>query len=245
MGAASPGVVTRDAAGGLRATCPAYLAQRRRRRSDSGRALKAMNAPRKLVLLGFGGHARSVADVALTAGYTQLWFVDDNAAEGERFLEFPVQKFMPPDAAGWVYVPCAGDNRRREAQIQELISANLSITTIISPSATIGPGSAIGPGCFIGHHAHVGPLAKLGRGCIINTGGIVEHDCTVGDCVHVSVNSISAGRSTLGDRVFLGAGAVVIDGVSVTGDVTIGAGGVVAESIELPGTYAGVPARLI
>lgn len=204
-----------------------------------------MSAPPHLVLLGFGGHARSVADVALTAGYTKLWFVDDNAAEGERFLEFPVQKFMPPDPRDWVYVPCAGDNRRREAQIQELISANLALTTIVSPSATIGHGSAIGPGCFIGHHAHVGPLAKLGKGCIVNTGGIVEHDCAVGDCVHVSVNSILAGRSSLGDRVFLGAGAVVIDGISVTSDVTIGAGGVVAESIESPGIYAGVPARRI
>jgi len=38
---------------------------------------------------------------------------------------------------------------------------------------------------------------------------------------------------------------VVIDGISVTNDVTIGAGGVVAESIELPGIYAGVPARKI
>jgi UDP-N-acetylbacillosamine N-acetyltransferase len=204
-----------------------------------------MSAPLHLVLLGFGGHARSVADVGLTAGYTKLWFVDDNAAEGERFLDFPVRKFMPTDAGGWVYVPCAGDNRRREVQIQELISADLPIATIISPTATIGHGSAIGPGCFIGHHAHIGPLAKLGKGCIINTGGIVEHDCTTGDCVHVSVNSILAGRSSLGDRVFLGAGAVVIDGISVTNDVTIGAGGVVAESIELPGIYAGVPARKI
>jgi UDP-N-acetylbacillosamine N-acetyltransferase len=201
-----------------------------------------MSAPPNLVLLGFGGHARSVADVALTAGYTQLWFVDDNAAEGERFLEFPVRKFMPRQG-DWSYIPCAGDNRRREAQIRELIEANLPIATIISPTATIGHGATVGQGSFIGHHAHIGPLAKVGKACIVNTGGIVEHDCAVGDCVHVSVNSILAGRSSLGDRVFLGAGAVVIDGISVTSDVTIGAGGVVAASIEAPGTYAGVPAR--
>jgi UDP-N-acetylbacillosamine N-acetyltransferase len=204
-----------------------------------------MSARGDLVLLGFGGHARSVADVALTAGYGRLWFVDDNAAEGERFLDFPVQRLMPQDAGNWVYMPCAGDNRRREAQIRQLIDANLTVATIISPTATIGHGSSIGPGCFIGHHAHVGPLAKLGAGCIVNTGGIVEHDCIVGDCVHVSVNSILAGKSSLGDRVFLGAGAVVIDGISVGSDVTIGAGAVVAESIQLPGIYAGVPARKI
>ena len=33
--------------------------------------------PRGLVVLGFGGHARSVADIALTPGIEELIFVDD------------------------------------------------------------------------------------------------------------------------------------------------------------------------
>src|SRR5579863_1704052 len=118
MGATSSGVSARNAEGGVRPTQPAHVASRGRRlRRDFGRAFRTMSAPGDLVLLGFGGHARSVADVALTAGYGRLWFVDDNAAEGERFLDFPVQRLMPQDAGNWVYMPCAGDNRRREAQI--------------------------------------------------------------------------------------------------------------------------------
>lgn len=204
-----------------------------------------MSGPFGLVLLGFGGHSRSVADVALTAGYSRLLFVDENAGDGELFLEFPVQSTMPPQASDWVYMPCAGDNHRRLAQIRELQAANLPVTSIISPSATVGRGAMVGTGCFIGHHAHVGPLTRLGAGCIINTGAVVEHDCMIGQGAHVSVHSCIAGYCNLGDRTFLGAGSAVIDKVSVTCDVTVGAGGVVVSSIDSPGVYAGVPVRRI
>ena len=198
-----------------------------------------------LVLLGFGGHARSVADVALIAGFDRLLFVDENAKPKETFLGFPVQRLMPAPADGWVYMPCAGDNQRRRAQIRLIADAALPLATVISRSATVGHASSIGPGCFVGHHAHVGPLAVIGSGCIINTGAVVEHDCVVGECSHVSVHSCMAGRSKLGNGVFLGAGAVVVDGVSITDNVTIGAGGVVVAAIDSPGVYVGVPVRRI
>jgi UDP-N-acetylbacillosamine N-acetyltransferase len=194
--------------------------------------------------MGFGGHARSVADVALKAGYSQLLFVDENAKDGEVFLEFPVQRFMPAEGS-WLYMPCAGDNSLRLAQIRSLESANLPVATIVSPTATIAPGTALAPGCFVGHHAHVGPLTRLAAGCIINTGAIVEHDCNIGQGSHVSVHASVAGYCNLGDRVFLGVGSAVIDRISIGCDVTIGAGGVVIKSIEKPGVYAGVPVRLV
>jgi UDP-N-acetylbacillosamine N-acetyltransferase len=198
-----------------------------------------------LVLMGFGGHARSVADVALKAGYLRLVFVEETAADGECFLDFPIHRSMPAPTSDWVYIPCAGNNRRRSAQLRELMAADLPLATIVSPSATLGCGATVGPGSFVGNHAHVGPLARIGAGCILNTGATVEHDCVVGDCAHVSIHSTMAGYSVLGDRAFLGAGAVVIDKVSVASDVVIGAGGVVVRPIDSGGVYAGVPVRRI
>jgi UDP-N-acetylbacillosamine N-acetyltransferase len=200
---------------------------------------------RPLALLGCGGHARSVADVALTAGFETLLFVDENAKPGERILGFPVQCLMPAPSDGWEYMPCAGDNGRRLTQIRELAAANLPLATVISPCATIGAGATVDSGCFVGHHAHIGPLASIGAGCIINTGAIVEHECVIGECSHVAVRACIAGRSKLGDRVFLGAGSVVIDSISVASDVVIGAGGVVVAAIDSPGVYVGVPVRRI
>jgi len=198
-----------------------------------------------LVLLGCGGHARSVADVALSAGFDTLLFVDENANPGERILGFPVQCRMPAASGGWDYMPCAGDNRRRLAQIRELAARELPLATVISPTATIGAEAAVGPASFVGHHAHIGPLASIGAGCIINTGAVVEHECVIGECSHVAIRACVAGRSRLGDGVFLGAGAVVIDSISLASNVIIGAGGVVVAAIDSLGVYVGVPVRRV
>jgi UDP-N-acetylbacillosamine N-acetyltransferase len=198
-----------------------------------------------MVLLGCGGHARSVADVALAAGCERLLFVDEQARADETLLGFPVQRFLPPRAEGFVYVPCAGDNRRRLSQIRQLSEASLPMATVISPCATVGRSARVSPGCFVGHHAHIGPLTRLGFGCIVNTAAVVEHDCILEECCHVSIHSSVAGHSKLGDCVFLGAGAVVIHNISVASYAIIGAGGVVVSSIELPGTYVGVPVRRV
>jgi sugar O-acyltransferase (sialic acid O-acetyltransferase NeuD family) len=198
-----------------------------------------------LVLLSCGGHARSVADVALTAGFEPLCFVDEQARDGEISLGVPVQRGLPPHTSGLVYMPCAGNNQRRLEQIRQLTEAGLPLASVISPRASIGHGAVVSPGCFVGHHAHIGPQARIGAGCIVNTAAVVEHDCVLGECCHVSVHSSVAGRSRLGEGVFVGAGAVVIDNVSVADGVIVGAGGVVVADIEEPGTYVGVPVRKV
>jgi UDP-N-acetylbacillosamine N-acetyltransferase len=196
-----------------------------------------------LLLIGFGGHARSVADVALAAGFERLLFVAEHGESGETFAGFPVVRDMPSPADGWVCLPCAGNNLHRREQFRRLAAERWSIATVISPRATVGIGASVGPGSFLGHHAHVGPMTRIGTGAIVNTGAAIEHDCVLGEFCHVSVNASVAGRCQLGDLVFIGAGATVIDGISISGEVTIGAGSVAVADVNSPGTYAGVPAR--
>lgn len=205
-----------------------------------------MNKNNGLIILGFGGHARSIADVALSIGFKSLIFIDENAKEGETFLGFKVLRDLPDDIPdNWLFMPAAGDNQKRQNQVQFIHSAQKSIATIISKSATIGYGAKLSAGCFVAHHAHIGPMSSIGRACIINTGAIIEHECVVDDFAHLSVNSVLLGRSTLGKFVFLGAGTTVINGISISDQVTIGAGGVVVKSIYKSGVYVGIPAKLI
>ena len=199
---------------------------------------------KKLIILGFGGHARSVADVALACGYLDLLFVDSNAVPGESFLGYPVvQEFGHLDDSWCDAFAASGDGRQRREQCLTIARAGLQLVTLIAPSASVGAGSVIGPGCTVGHHAHIGPMAKIGRACIINTGAVVEHESRVGGYAHVSVNSTIAGRSELGAFSMLGAGATITDKVKVAGNVVVGAGAAVVASIESAGTYVGVPAR--
>jgi len=196
-----------------------------------------------LLVLGFGGHARSVGDVALAGGFERLLFLDENAREGEKFEgHLAVRALSVREGEEWKAFPAAGDNVRRERQCRD---APYPLATIVAPSATIGVGACLGEGTLVARNAHVGPLAQIGRGVILNTGCIVEHECIVGDFSHVSVNATVAGRARIGCRVMLGAGAVVIDNVSICDDAVIGAGAVVTRDITTSGTYVGIPARRI
>jgi UDP-N-acetylbacillosamine N-acetyltransferase len=200
--------------------------------------------PRGLVILGFGGHARSVADIALALGIEELIFVDETAAPNESLWGFPVRKVFDdrlPD--GWQTFAASGDNQTRHAQVAKIRERSWPLATLVSPTATIGTEASISAGCFIGHHAHIGPLSSIGTSCIINSGAMIDHECRIGDYTHVSVNSSVAGRCRLGSFVFLGAGAVVIDKVCIANSITVGAGGVVIEPLLEPGVYAGAPAR--
>ncbi|BBP86046.1 acetyltransferase [Pseudomonas sp. Pc102] len=201
---------------------------------------------KKLVILGFGGHARSVADVALCAGYDELLFVDSNVRPEENFLGHPTQVSTENiDWSQWDVIPAAGDNLRRSQQFRDMEELGVIPVSLVSPHATLGAGSSLSVGCLVGHHAHIGPMTIIGCGCIINTAAVIEHESIVGNFSHISVHATIAGRSRLGEFSMLGAGATIIDGISVTAGVTVGAGGVVNRPISSPGTYVGVPVRKI
>jgi UDP-N-acetylbacillosamine N-acetyltransferase len=203
--------------------------------------MTAAHTPVGLYLLGFGGHARSVADVAVAAGITQLVFVDANAKPGESFADFPAIVALPAKPeAGWQLFPASGDNRQRQEQVA---NASLPVATLIAPIAYLGLRAEILSGAFIAHHAHIGPAARIGCGTIVNTGALVDHESVVGDFSHVSVNATVAGRCRIGSFVMVGAGATVIDRIRICDNVTIGAGATVVRDIVEPGTYVGTPAR--
>lgn len=199
---------------------------------------------KKLLIFGFGGHARSVADLALACGYEDLLFVEETAGPGENFLGYPVLKNIKDLDGSWCLAFAAsGDCHQRRKQCDLIDQLGMSLVSLVSPFASIGSGCVISPGCFVGHHVHIGPMARIGRACIINTGAVIEHESCVGDFSHVSINAAIAGRSKLGSFSMLGAGGIIIDGISTVDDVTIGAGALVIRSIEKSGTYVGVPVR--
>lgn len=199
---------------------------------------------KKLVIMGFGGHARSAGDIALACGYGEILFVEPTAFPGENFMGHRVVQSPDGLDGSWSEAFAAsGDGKLRSEQCESIERRGLSLVSLISPLASIGIGSRISTGCFVGHHAHIGPMARIGAGCIINTGAVVEHEAVVGDFSHVSVNAVMAGRSRIGRLVMVGAGATVLDGVTVVDGVTIGGGGLVHRSIDASGVYVGVPVR--
>lgn len=199
-----------------------------------------------ILLYGFGGHARSVADVALKNGIPSLIFYDENAQQNEAFLGFAVLPELPlvlPE--GWFAFPASGDAKCRQSQFEDINKRGWPVNNIISSTATIGVLSEIGVGIFVGHHAHIGPKAQIGNGCIINTAALIEHDCRIGNFTHISVNCTIAGNTTIGNCCFLGASSTAIDSITIGSNITLGAGGCFISDTPESGVYVGTPAKRI
>lgn len=194
-----------------------------------------------LAIIGCGGHARSVAEVAIFNDPTvSILFIDSDGREGEHIFGFPVLRTSRVRESVIVAV---GDNELRAHLLAEASAGQL--VSIVSNDATLARDVGVGAGTFVGHQVYLGPGASVGRGCIVNTRALLEHEVRVNDFAHIGPGALIGGRSTIGAGAFIGIGAIVKDQVSIAAGVTVGAGAVVVEDLVHSGTYVGAPARRI
>lgn len=199
--------------------------------------MSSTNQPQQLVLLGCGGHARSVADVALfNTPNLRLLFVDENARDNETIWGFSVVKHLPKDATD-IHIAFGSNEARERLYVEH------NPKSVISKKAHFGKNTTIGKGCFIAHLAYVGPDVTVGNTTILNTACVVEHEVRIGNFCHIAPNTTICGRVTIGDSVWVGVGGIIKEGVTIADNVTIGAGAVVVADITEAGTYVGVPAK--
>ena len=197
----------------------------------------------KLTIIGASGHGKVVADIARLNGYNEIEFLDDNT-ELHSCGKWPVvgTSDHAAEIENDLFV-AVGNAAIRERIMERLRDKHL--VTLIHPSAVIAEDVEIGVGSVVMAGAVINPGTRIGKGCIINTSSSVDHDCVLGDYVHVAVGSHLAGTVSVGKGTWIGAGATVSNNISICGSCMIGAGAVVVKSITEPGTYLGVPSRKV
>lgn len=204
---------------------------------------------RPLVIIGGGGHARSVIDAAVAAGREVRGILERPGAQSGDIPGVPVLGGdeliyeLARTCDFLVGVGSVGSMAVRERLHQSVIAAGGTLAVLVAPSAYVSATAALGPGTVVLRNAVVGPGAEIGAGCIINTGAIVEHDAVVEDFCHVATGAILNGAARLGRSSMVGSRSVVLQCVSVAPETVIGAGAVVTRNINLPGVYVGAPAR--
>lgn len=209
-----------------------------------------MNKP--LILVGGGGHCKSVIDVAESAGYTILGVLDRPEEVGKRVLNYEVigtDAEMSKYADKAEFVVTVGQIKSPNLRIklhQMLADADCRLATIIAPTAHVSRYATVGEGTVVMHQAVVNADAHIGKGCIINTFANIEHDVRIGNYCHISTGSMINGEAEVADSIFIGSQSVVNQCVKVErGGVVIASGSVVNKNITEKGIYAGNPAKLI
>lgn len=196
---------------------------------------------KKLIIIGASGHGKVVADIAERNGYTDIVFLDDNAATKEC-AGFPVLGKSIEAPEGEIFV-AIGNTAVRKYLMEYY--CNRSMPVLVHPNAVVAKDVKIGAGTVVMAGAVINPGAAIGTGCIINTCSSVDHDCIVSDYVHIAVGAHLCGTVIIGKGTLIGAGATVSNNVYICDNCTIGAGTVVIRNTPVSGTYVGVPARII
>lgn len=206
---------------------------------------------RPLILIGGGGHCKSVIEVAESAGYEIKGILDMPDEVGKEVL--PGHKVIGTDDEIPQYVEecdfiiTVGFIKNPAIRIKlynKVKAAGGRLATIIASTAHVSKYAELGEGTVIMHQAFVNAGAKIGDNCIINTFVNIEHDAEVGNQCHISTGTMVNGECKIGENCFIGSQSVCANCIEIASDIIVGAGSVVRKSIRVKGIYAGNPAIL-
>lgn len=205
---------------------------------------------KELILVGGGGHCKSVIEVAESAGYSILGILDMPEEVGKTVLGYKVvgtDDDIPQFVGKAEFVITVGFIKNPAIRIRifdKIKSAGGRLATIVASTARVSKYAEVGEGTVVMHQAFVNAGAKIGCNCIINTFSNIEHDAQVGDQCHISTGTMVNGDCKIGERVFIGSQSALANGVTVGDDIIVGAGSLVRKSISTKGIYSGNPAIL-
>jgi UDP-perosamine 4-acetyltransferase len=202
----------------------------------------------KLLIVGAGGHARSVVDIALQNGeYELVGCINPHPGD---VLGVPVIGNDGDFAGLWskgihhIFI-AVGHSYRRHLLFNKALSLGFEPVNMVSRHAVISPWATLGKGVCVMAGAVVNVNARIGDNCIINTCCSIDHDCEIGESSHIAPGVTLSGAVKVGRIVHVGTGASVIDGISIGDSTYIGSGSVVVRDLPSNVMAYGVPARVI
>lgn len=209
---------------------------------------------RRLLLIGGGGHCKSVLDsVSSCSSYEDIAIIDRPEHMGKKIgaatvigtdEDLPLLKQKGYTDA-FVSVGSIGNALTRVRLTRRLKELGFEIPSIIDPSSHISPFCKVEEGAYVGKSANINCDCYIGDGSIINTAATIEHECRIGKFVHIAPGAVVCGGAIIGDNSHVGAHATVIQGIHIGENVMVGAGCVVIRDVLDGKTVVGVPGRQI
>jgi UDP-N-acetylbacillosamine N-acetyltransferase len=206
----------------------------------------------KLIIWGASGHAKVVADIIRLRGDHEIvGFLDDEpTATGREFCGSRVlggrERLAALREQGVSHVLFGfGDGAARLQLTARVRDLGFALATAIHPRAVVASDVGVGAGSVISAGAVVGPSTTIGENVIVNTLAGVDHDCVLGDGVHVCPGTHLGGWVEARERAWIGIGATVRDRVKIGRGAVIGAGSVVLHDLPEDVVAYGVPAKIV
>jgi acetyltransferase EpsM len=196
----------------------------------------------KIVLFGASGHCKVIIDILQNCNATIGLIIDDNPMLGSVLGNTILSSGKVEISTLDNIIVSIGNNKIRKYVVSRLKG---TFSTAIHPKSTISNYVKIDVGTVIMAGVIINPEVEVGKHCILNTAAVIEHDCIIGNFVHVSPNVSLAGGVHVGEGTHIGIGATIIQGIKIGKWVSIGAGAVIINDIPDFTIVVGNPGKVI
>ncbi|WP_367237605.1 acetyltransferase [Pseudomonas sp. Rh2] len=205
-----------------------------------------------LVMLGAGGHAKVLLSLAQASGLEVVGICDLELSQHKGMQWRGIQVLGGDDALdafepgsigliNGIGQTVGGEGRRR--LFERLSGKGFVFPALVHPSAWVDASATLGEGVQVMAGAVIQADVVVSCNSIINTCASVDHDCRLGEHVHVAPGATLCGNVKVGDLAFIGSGATVIQGVSVGECAIVGAAAVLVRDLPAGHTLIGTAAR--
>ena len=185
-----------------------------------------------IILIGGGGHCKSVIDVIEQEGRFEIvGIVDKPELLGSNVLGYSVignDSDLGNLAKRYQYaLITVGQIKSPLLRIKLFdlaTEAGFILPSIISPNAYVSKYASIGNGVIIMHNALVNVSASIGDNCIVNSKALIEHDCLISKHCHVSTNATINGGVIVQSGCFIGSGTITKESITIGENSFIKAG---------------------
>ena len=179
----------------------------------------------EILLIGGGGHCKSVIDVIEQEGkYKIAGIIDKKELLGQEILGYKIigydddlEELFLKYKYALVTVGQIKSNSLRVKLFTILKEIGYELPVIVSPLAYVSKHAIVEEGTVIHHYALVNADATVGVNCIINTKALIEHDVTIEEHCHISTATVINGGGTVKANSFVGSNATTKEYIIVNG----------------------------
>ena len=206
--------------------------------------------PKRALLLGGGGHARVLLELAQLCEMQVEGFVsrDTDGSDPTRWgvpwlggddavLGYGPEEFQLINGVG-----STGDPTLRRTLYESFVRKGYRFPSLVHPSSVVAADVHLGAGAQVMAGAVIQPGARVGENSIVNTCASIDHDCEVGKHVHIAPGAVLCGEVVADDEAHIGASATILGGVRIGARSLVAAGAVVTGDVEFGARVNGVPA---
>ncbi|MCG7979609.1 MAG: NeuD/PglB/VioB family sugar acetyltransferase [Candidatus Thiodiazotropha endolucinida] len=212
--------------------------------------MSEINNNKPLVIIGSGGHACCLKDVAQLAGLSTVGFIDRTRSKGEIINQLPIlggDELLHDISfiSGHLFAVGIGSPIARRRYGELLLKKQADCPAIVNPSSFVSPHAILGSGVLLMGMNAVNHGARLDDFVALDWQVTIGHGAHLGRAVFAGPGSRVAGDVICGEETYLGLGCQVIERVRIGRGSLIGAGSTVTRDIPERMVAVGSPAKAI